>query len=496
MSLENGSSRMVVVSTRMRLLLILAVCICWVLLFLNGISRITRPGDDSLYLQSIAVSAKSPSRLAELNQELINSLDALGCDDFVLYPVVLRAEYTNNYWAASYIQSLAATLHPVDVASMTMESYSEAVATRSVLGPTLSGLICVVVLAAGLLLIRNSSLFIAAIFGFAIVASLYNCLSAMDMQTLVPYYPERLPEDMSWIAAFGRTAYFFINPGPEFSIFGTSPRSNFAILSLVAALLRWDGRLSLSYLMLAVAILFHASSGLIVLALFVASNLAFRPSEIARPAPLISIGICVALEFSQESLGNILGLNFVAMTIVLILSLVLAFGLYGLVSNFRSKLVRYASLPNAMFPDRITADFVIFLFLWNASLAMILGRLGYLDFTSVAYLWSQFNVRAAGILQPMLIVAIAVFMLRAIKWNYNWIIPLTLALMLGGLARNHLTLRDPRQEYARNLSKLEARRVNTLPYTRTPSAEDQDMWYYAILRALDFNENHLGLVGQ
>ena len=97
------------------------------------ISGVSWPDDDNLYLQSIALSANSPSRLADLNQELIDSLDKLGYADYVLYRVVLRSKYTGNYRAAANIQFLAARLLPVDPA-MGMRAYHELVATRAVLG--------------------------------------------------------------------------------------------------------------------------------------------------------------------------------------------------------------------------------------------------------------------------------------------------------------------------------------------------------------------------
>ena len=317
------------VSRRMRVLLIFAVCACWTLLYADMIRRTLGPGDDNLYLQSIAVSAKAPSRLAELNQELIDSLDKLGYGDYVLYRVVLRSKYTNNYWAASNIQSLASWLMPVDPA-LGMRAYHEVVATRAVLGSIATGLICLAALAAGLSLIRDPRLFGAAIIGVAGTAALFSSTTQAAFQTLLPHIPDRVADNISWIEAFGRSAYFFFDPGLEFGMFGTTPRSNFVVLSFVAAIMRWDRRVTLSYLMLAVAILFHASAGMIMLTLFVVSSLAFRPSEVIRPMPMASIAICVGLAVSQESLGKFLGFNSIIGVASLLVLLLLSFGLYKL----------------------------------------------------------------------------------------------------------------------------------------------------------------------
>jgi hypothetical protein len=460
------------------------------------ISRSLVADDDNLYLQSIALSANSPSRLADLNQELIDSLDKLDYADYILYRVVLRSKYTGNYRAAAYIHFLAARLLPVDPA-MGMRAYHELVATRAMLGMIATGLICVAVLAVGLFLIRDPKLFAAAIIGVSGAAVLSGFPTPREFLTLMPYIPDRLPENMSWIDAFGRSAYFFINPGPDFSMFGTTPRSNFVVLSFVAAVLRWDRRLSLSYLMLAVAIPFHASAGLIVLTLFVASNLAFRPLEVIRPMPMACIAICVALAVSQESLARLLGFNSIIGIASLLLLLLLSFGLYQLMKRFDLKPARLGNFLNSTFPDRITADIVIFLFLWNVSLAMVLGRLVYLDFASVAYLWSQFHARTAAILQPMLITAIAMFVLRSVpQVSSRYVVVLSLALLLVACARNYTALRDPRPQYVRTLANMEARRLAAFPYTKTPPLADEGLWYYAMLRCLDFNTRELGLVAK
>ena len=249
------------VSRWVRVLLIFSVCACWTLLYANMIRRTLGPGDDNLYLQSIALSAKSPSRLAELNQELIDSLDKLGYGDYVLYRVVLRSKYTNNYWAASNLQSLASWILPVDPA-LGMRAYHEVVATRAVLGSIATGLICLAALAAGLFLIRDPRLFAAAIIGVAGTAALFSSTTQALFQTLLPHIPDRVADNMSWIDAFGRSAYFFIDPGLEFGMFGTTPRSNFVVLSFVAAVHAMGRPALVSYLILAVAILFHASAGM------------------------------------------------------------------------------------------------------------------------------------------------------------------------------------------------------------------------------------------
>ena len=92
MNVSSDPARKWTVSRWVRVLLIFSVCACWTLLYANMVRRTLGPGDDNLYLQSIALSAKSPSRLAELNQELIDSLDKLGYGDYVLYRVVLRSK--------------------------------------------------------------------------------------------------------------------------------------------------------------------------------------------------------------------------------------------------------------------------------------------------------------------------------------------------------------------------------------------------------------------
>ena len=145
----------------------------------------------------------------------------------------------------------------------------------------------------------------------------------------------------------------------------------------------------------------------------------------------------------------------------------------------------------------MTADIVIFLLFWNASLAMVLGRLGYLDFASIAYLWSQFHARTAAILQPILITAIAMFVLRAApQISGRLVVALSLGLLVVAFARNQMTPGDPRPEYVRNLASLEARRLAAFPYAKTPPIDDEPLWYYAILRSLDFNSKELGLVAK
>lgn len=496
MSVSSEPARKWPVAGRVRILLILAVCACWTLLYADMIRRTLGPGDDNLYLQSIALSANSPSRLAALNHELIDSLDKLGYDDYVLYRVVLRSKYTNNYWAASNIQSLAAWLLPVDPA-LGMRAYHEVVATRAVLGSIATGFICLAALAAGLFLIRDPKLLAAAIIGLCATAALFSSTTQAAFQTLLPHIPDRVADNMSWIAAFGRSAYFFIDPGLEFGMFGTTPRSNFVVLSFVAALMRWDRRITLSYLMLAVAILFHASAGSIMLTLFVISNLAFRPSEVIRPMPMASIAICVALAVSQESLAKLLGFNAIIGVASFLVLLLLSFGLYQLMKKLDLKPSRIGSFLDSTFPDRMTADIVIFLLFWNASLAMVLGRLGYLDFASIAYLWSQFHARTAAILQPLLITAIAMFVLRAApRISSRVVVALSLGLLVVAFARNQITPGDPRPEYVRNLAGLEARRLAAFPYAKTPPFDDEPLWYYAILRSLDFNTKELGLVAR
>ena len=249
------------------------------------------------------------------------------------------------------------------------------------------------------------------------------------------------------------------------------------------------------YLILAVAILFHASAGMIMLTLFVASSLAFRPSEVIRPMPMASIAICVALAVSQESLAKFLGFNSIIGVASLLLLLLLSFGLYKLMRMFDLEPVRLGKFLNSTFPDRITADIVIFLFFWNASLAMVLGRLGYLDLASVAYLWSQFHARTAAILQPILITAIAIFVIRAVpQISSRLIVALSLVLLLVACVRNHMALGDPRPEYVRGLSSLEARRLAAFPYAKTPPFEDEPLWYYAILRSLISIQKSSGLL--
>jgi hypothetical protein len=43
---------------------------------------------------------------------------------------------------------------------------------------------------------------------------------------------------------------------------------------------------------------------------------------------------------------------------------------------------------------------------------------------------------------------------------------------------------------------LEARRLAAFPYAKTPPFDDEPLWYYAILRSLDFNTKELGLVAR
>lgn len=494
MSVRDGEPGAWGVSPRLRILLVLSVCLCWALLFASIISRGRVPGDDNLYLQSIAVSAKSPAMLDHLNRELIDGLATLGYRDDFLYRVVLRSKYTQNYWAASKIQSLVTALLPVDPA-MGMQAYHERVATRAVLSSIAPGLISVLALAGGLLLIRDPKLFIAAIVGVSIAAALYNSSVQADMQTLLPHIPERVPDDMSWIDAFGRSAYFFVNPGLEFSMFGPTPRSNLVIFAFVAVLMRWENRLALSYLVLAVGILFHASAGSIILCLFLISNLVFRPTDVIRPAPLLAIGLCMALAVSQESLTSILGFTSrMAIPLLVVLSL-LAFGLFRLLKARDVNRARPLQFLNSTFPDRVTADFVVFLFFWNFTLAMLLARLGYLDFASVVYLWSQFHARTAALLQPMLITAMVLFVIRFTPTvPYRLLATFSLVLLFIACATNNVRIADPRPEFVRNLARLEERRLATFPYAGTPSHEDEPLWYYAILHSLDFKSGQLGLL--
>ncbi len=482
-----------------RVFSIAIVSLCWLAIYWSTLCAALTPDDDSLYLQSTASALQAPARMQKLEDELIEGLVQLRYSDYLIHRVTLRVDYKSNYGAASYLQYLAGMLYSPDPDSG-ISAYHQLVAERALVGTALGGLACLAILVAGLCLVRDWRLQLAVALGVTLAAVLSSAPFHPEFQALLPLTPERPADQMSWLGAAGRAMLFFIDPGPEFSVFGVTPRSNFILLALLAAVLRWDGRTALSYLALAAAIMVHASAGLMILSLFLFSHMIFRRSELFAPKVIAAIAACVMLVVQGEKLTGILGLGALAVALAGGAA-VLLFG--KLVRSSTVWRRRFMAMDRALagsFSSLVVADIGLFLLLWNGSLALILACLVYLDPIGVAYFWSQIHSRIAAIWQPLIFTGAAFVVLTRLPDERHVRRYLTgLAAIFGfvGVIANTQARDiacDPRPRYVAMLAQLETRRLQDLPYEKIPSVQDENVWYYAMLFALDHGLDRLGIL--
>jgi hypothetical protein len=424
-----------------------------------------RASDDNLWLYVAAHKLRSDA-VATQEAGLIKALETAGYRGEGLDRMTMRQTYDRNYFAALALYPLGYAFVPIQ-----SDHYATSLMLRVAAGFAASmGMVSLVLL---LVVARLGNPRLA----WATALGLAFCLIGLSGEG---FYFILRPSDTLLPFLF----HAVVDPGPQFSLFGFTPRSQFAIVMLAAFLLRWQAWHSGSYALLLLAMLFHQSHGGFMMAVLLGMDVLWRGWGLLREKRTLAlIALMVALFCVRESLWRYIGWQAGA-------GLATAAGMLAIAAlalqhyptpGWLRRLRAWAGIHPVLADSSGLLAILLVLSILTGTAHLWAGQVAY------TYFWGQLPSRFMAMVQPVLATALAHGVLHC---AHGWQRPaftgaIVLAVMVrlacwpwhdAPMAEAMATTRD----YAARLAAMP-------PYSASqqPQIYHEPVWYYALARAAD-----------
>jgi hypothetical protein len=383
-----------------------------VLVFLTGYARsfnyAFRGNDDTVWLYLTGVELFHPSAAAPLHEAVRDFLPMQPDGERALQRWNLRANYAANYLLPSaLIYGASRAIKPI--IDGFEGNFALFVTLSLALGVILSAVVAVSVLRWAILSCDSSAASFGTLLGLAAVAA----LSVLPEDT-----PKNLIDTGGPLQSVLYLLKLFFVTGPEPSIFGYTPRSQFLVCALAVFLLRWHRRWRGAYVLTILLSLLHQSMAGLLLGLLVVLDLVARPQIFDRKTVAI-VALGAVVMFGRERLFSTLGL-WPAITALVIV--ILAIGAVMAAHRYGKRLPWWEALDSRLLgpvrqrADRlgpIGADLATAWTLWLLTLPAALVATRMVDPASAYHFWGEIHLRVLMLLQPVTFVGLAIL---AIGW--------------------------------------------------------------------------------
>jgi hypothetical protein len=452
------------------------------------------PDDDRLWLYTAGIGLGRGEEAEQLNRRVYESIDRLARPDSQRVRFALREGYERNYVGAAVVHGaaaaavrrqrpeLASTDYPAFLARAMFASFA-----------SMYALSCLVLLAVVFILSdrRSMTAVVLAVATIGLMESVFD-LAGDTWAGLPTLLPDAQTQETYWQNIWPNLPALFVNPQIQLSPFGDTPRNHFILLMLPLFLLRWTGRISMSYLFLAALGFLHQSHTGLVLAYLVAVDAVLRPA-VFRGWTALVMAVILAMFVGRESLGAMIG---VARPIVIVAGAVAVLAIAGcLYWGLRGRITRVME-PLSRLRQRLLdrgdafADLAMLGIILAASFPVVavINELG--TEAQSLYFWSQVHGRSLGILRPALMLGLAFLVVRRLdvasgeQPTTSRILAFAAIALLPGIVEASRLDRHPVARIERHARALDGSIGPAIDWASIAARSEPEI-YYAIARTMD-----------
>ena len=305
--------------------------------------------------------------------------------------------------------------------------------------------------------------------------------------------------------ALANFAVLLINPGEAFSPLTVWPRGSIALLMMLVAALRWEGRYVAGYSIFIAAMIVQQNLSILSLLFLLTVDLILRPRIfLNRSIWLVFAGVAAVSLFNwQASTAHGLTISVAGLFAVFLISRLLMMVLHS--ANFSNiSAISNQLRRNILDKGPVAADIITLTSLWVTTLPLTLGMaifVGRQHWSGIDPIWSNVHSRLLGVYQPVVVFGLILIGLdwvhRAMHNDRNrWktftlvvtsLIAFVAAFGAGGAAWKHGFLL-PQQLRAIDMA-VETERPAGLPAL---SHDDRSaLLYYALIKQVDTGQKTL-----
>ncbi|MDB5861446.1 MAG: hypothetical protein JWQ76_5135 [Ramlibacter sp.] len=450
---------------------------------LTGQAEDLRPSDDNLWMYYAGTNLAHWDRGERLNAQLVSELKAAGASDYIVRRAILRTGYAGN------MAFTAGTLYTTGRLSHWLRGDGDGAGYDRTIGDAVQfGYLAVFCLAAALALaivasLRRLDIALAALLAIATAIGL-SALSDPGFFILF-----RVRELGPHIA---NTWAFLLNPGPQFSVFGFTPRNTVYVLSLAVLALRARGWYGLAYAAVLPLAFVHQSVGALMFALLAGLDAVLRPQVFRRPAVFVPAGAFVLLLAFRENLWEVIGLS--GGVAALALAGLLALAVLGWLLRRRVLAAHAAIRRRVERVGEMEADGLLLAAGFVLTYPIVYLIVPHVDQFTMVHFWGQLHARIWAQIQPwFLFIAWWAVLRRPDLVRLQRAVPalallaLCLALPKAWTSRH---LDYSLAAFRKGLVQLETDRVH--PFATVQEAEErEDRFFYEMARTIDTGEESL-----
>lgn len=448
---------------------------------LTGQAEDLRPSDDNLWMYYAGTNLAHWDRGERLNAQLVSELKAAGASDYIVRRAILRTGYASN------MAVTAGTLYTAGRVSHWLRG--EGASYDKVIGDAVQfgylGLFCLAA-AAALAIVASLRRLDIALAALLSIATAIGLTALSDPGFFILFRVRELGPHIA------NTWAFLLNPGPQFSMFGFTPRNTVYLWSLAVLALRARGWYGLAYAAVVPLAFVHQSVGALMFALLAGSDAVLRPHIFRRPAVFVPVGGFALLLALRENIWEVIGLR--GGVAALAVAGLLAIALLGWVLR-RHVLAAHAAIRRRV--ERVgelEADGLLLAAGFVLTYPVVYLIVPHVDQFTMVHFWGQLHARIWAQIQPwLLFIAWWAVLRRQDAGRLARAVP-ALAVLAVCLAlpkawtSRHLdyTL----AAYRKGLVQLETDRVH--PFATVQEAEErEDRFFYEMARTIDTGEDSL-----
>lgn len=439
-----------------------------------------KANDDNLWLYFLSQKFQQPEKAVHLENTALAYAREHGAESKSLLRLEMRRDYSQNYIIPVTIWSGISALLPKPDSNTYVEYLGKFLPLMTAITSLIAWGLFLVVLSR----IKESRLLLASVFGIAGIAALSTASYFVSYSST-----EHLLAKQD-LVEFGYNFFrFALDPRYGYSIFGSTPRNYLAALIVTVFLMRWNGNIRMSYMIMLPLFGIHSSLSFLLLVHVLALDFISQRPALRDPWIMASIVIGISYGLWRETLWSSIGDSMAVKGIlfalpVILLSLILipvVLPLHIMRLHERLKTLRLPAL-----------DVVLLLIFWIATLPVVYLISTQMSAEQNMYFWHQLHGRSIGMLQPVLAIGITYFVLEKFYSPRRYIIALIclLAVWVAGFSGQAKNKPSPVALCTSQLRDAERRLTGDEKTSAPPGfIFDEQVFYYALGRMLSLDEN-------
>lgn len=443
-----------------------------------------RASDDNLWMYYAGSNLADWDRGQQLNARLVDHLKDAGASSYIVSRAVLRTGYAAN------MAFTAGVLHATGLASEALRgpgaSYDQRIGDGVLFGYMACFTIAAFLVVAALLALRNARVALAWLLGVASIL----CLTAwVDAGFFILFRTVEPGPHLS------NLLNFLLDPGPQFSPFGFTPRNTVYVLSFAIVAFRALGRYGLGYWCIVPLAFVHQSVSALMFALFIGCDVLLRAHVFRRRGVLTGVAAFVLLLAARENLWEVIGVRPGQLALAAVALAVVA----GIGWALRRRLVAaHAQVRRRVQAiGEMEADALLLLAGFFLTYPFVFLVVRHLDEFTMVHFWGQLHARIWAHIQPWVLFTAWWALLRrwddaAVQRRFVPLLGVVLLLLVPKVVSAwsyDYGFRGFRDALAVH------ERTRDLPFATVREAEErEDRFFYEMARTLDTGEDSLTML--